>query len=590
MEIIYIITVLLLLISTMLIRKNNEKQNILFRGILTIVLFSTYNILLALIFSAIKLPSNLMVLSIANVIITIINTLILLIKQEVQKYFIKVQDVIFMIILFVLVIGIAYKQFAFPFDIKYESTDSAMHFLAAKNFYNNKILDGGIPAASVNTAILFDICDSIISEQNFYNIFIVFDISLLYLIGAIFYLGITNKTKSKMKSIFAMIFTILFICAYPLNSIIFGFSYLTVAILYITTLIVMAVNIKDTEQKQLPLCIEMFLIVLGIFFAYYFFVPVVYTALGLYILFDMIKNKKSKNIFSIFTIKNIVKVLTILVLPTIIGFGYFVLPSLMSTGKTTVGHISTEGYIYRDLYSNFILFAPLAIYYILYNIKNKKNNFSTILMIISSIFTVFLLIMGLKGRVSSYYYFKMYFLLWIVVLYNNIKAINILIAKKETILPLSFTGLILGLLLVAYKGYDYQITAKNEFFNPTNNINSYVNIYMYNRNTIKTGKITYTNTQLDAIKYLLSISENNVQIQGGSNRQNYWANAAWRLTDSQDVKVLAKVEELDIQKWLRNNNKKYLIYFDTTKDIQRQTNKYKTIYETQDVIILEKII
>jgi len=85
----------------------------------------------------------------------------------------------------------------------------------------------------------------------------------------------------------------------------------------------------------------------------------------------MIKNKKSKNIFSIFTIKNIVKVLTILVLPTIIGFGYFVLPSLMSTGKTTVGHISTEGYIYRDLYSNFILFAPLAIYYILYNIKNK---------------------------------------------------------------------------------------------------------------------------------------------------------------------------------------------------------------------------
>ena len=89
---------------------------------------------------------------------------------------------------------------------------------------------------------------------------------------------------------------------------------------------------------------------------------------------------------------------------------------------------------------------------------------------------------------------------------------------------------------------------------------------------------------------MLSISENNVQIQGGSNRQNYWANAAWRLTDSQDVKVLAKVEELDIQKWLRNNNKKYLIYFDTTKDIQRQTNKYKTIYETQDVIILEKII
>ena len=166
---------------------------------------------------------------------------------------------------------------------------------------------------------------------------------ILYLTGAIIYLGIANKIESITKSVIAMIFSILFVCAYPLNSVIFGYSYLTVAILYMTTLVAIAINIKNKELKLCPLCIEMFLIVFGIFFSYYFFVPVVYTAFGLYILFDIIKNRKTKNILSIFTKENIVKVLVILILPTILGFCYFVLPGLLQSGETTISHISTEG-------------------------------------------------------------------------------------------------------------------------------------------------------------------------------------------------------------------------------------------------------
>lgn len=589
MEIVYIITVLWLLISTMLVKKSEKKQNVLTRLVFSIILLISYNIAINLVLYVLKMQYTLLLLSIVNCLISGITTFIICRKKEIQTYFIKVKDIFFLVILFIAIIIIAIEQYGIPFEIKYETTDPAMHFLAAKDFYQNKILDGEIPGASVNTAILFDIFDFIIPQESFYYIYIVFDLLILYLTGAIFYLGIVDKVEGKVKSIITMIFTLLFICGYPLNSMIFGYAYLSVGILYITTLIAMAINIKNGELKLLPLCVEMFLIVFGIFFSYYFFVPVVYVAFGLYILFDMIKNKKTKNIFSIITKENLIKVFTILILPTVIGFCYFVLPGLLETGETMIGHIASEGYIYRDLYSNFVLLAPLTLYYIFYNLKNKKNSLSTIMFIISAVFTLYLLKKGLRGETSSYYYYKMYFLLWILVVYINIKAMLTMIDNTETILPYSFTAVFLAILAISYTGYDYKISSINILFNPSNSINSYANIYAFNQNKIKTEERIYTDTQLKAVKYVLKISKDksNILINGDSLKM-LWANSAWEITDTDDVHKLQEPEELDIDKWLKNTEKKYLIYFDSSKEVNKETEKYKTIYDEKDAIILEK--
>ena len=72
--------------------------------------------------------------------------------------------------------------------------------------------------------------------------------------------------------------------------------------------------------------------------------------------------------------------------------------------------------------------------------------------------------------------------------------------------------------------------------------------------------------------------------------QMLWANSVWRITDSEDVKQLQVPEEIDIQKWLDNEEKKYLIYFDTSQEIDSETEQYKTIYKAEDAIILEKTI
>lgn len=592
MEILYILTIISLLVSTLLIKKSDKKQNILFDVILSIILFSAYNILLAYIFLIVKTPYTLVTLSIANMVLIGINSFVIYKKHEVQKFYIKVKDIIAVVVLMLVVIAIGYKHYGVHFEIKYETTDPAIHFSVAREIYDTKTLkwDGSMPGASINTEIVFDTFDKIVSQDSFYYLFILFDLGVLFLIGAVFYLGITNNSESKIKAVIALIFSIIFLCGYPLNSMIFGYSYLTVGILYMVTLMVIAINIKSNDIKLIPMCIQMSLILFGIFFSYYLFVPVIYSAFGIYMLIDMIKNKKTKNILSIFTKENIIKVIFILILPTILGFSYFVLPGLIQSGTTAVSHINTEGYIYRDLYSNFVLLAPLAIYYVLYNIKNKKNSFATILTIITGLFTLYLLKKGLRWEASSYYYFKMYFLLWILIVYMNVKAMFIMIENKNEIFAYSFTLVCVGILTISYTGYDYKISSINVLFNPYNSINSYANIYAFNQNRIQTdtSKI-YSTSQLQAIQYLLKTTENRENIKiNGTPLQMLWANSVWKITDTDDVQKLQIPEELNIEEWVKDENKKYLIYFDASKDIEGETQDYRTLYSSNDARILEK--
>ena len=592
MEIIYIITVLMLLVSTVLIKKSDEKQNVLLSITLTAILFTIYNIFLAFVFLLIKVHFSLLALSIVNLLISGVLFWRIYRKKETQKYYIKIKDVIFLIVLLAVIITFAVHNYKIPFEIKYQTTDPAVHFENAKNLYNSKTLqwDSNMPSAAINTAILFDTFDFMVSENDFYSLFIIFDLIILYLIGAVFYLGIITKINSIKISIVVMILSIIFLFGYPLNSVLFGYSYLTVGILYMTTLIVMAFRIKDKELKFVPLCIEMFLIVFGIFFAYFFFVPVIYSSLGIYMLIDMIKNRKEKKISALFNKENIIKVLVILILPTIMGFCYFVLPGLLRNDGTALSAITSEGYIYRDLYSNFVLFAPLAIFYVIYNLKNKKNSFSTILMIISSAFTIFLLKKGLKSEASSYYYFKMYFLLWTIVIYMNIKALIIMVKHKNAIYAYSFTAFIIGIIAIAFTGYDYKISQINILFNPYNSINSYANVFIFNKSKIDEENSICTKSQLDAIKYILNKTDNKKEIKiNAKPLQMLWADVVWKITDTEDIRKLQEEEKLNIPEWINDNQKKYLIILDTNKDIEKENEKYKTIYEVKDAIILEKI-
>ena len=596
MSIIYIFSTLLLIVSFIVIKKSDKKQNILFWIIMSTALLLSYNILVCGILSLICIKNTMISLSIINFIITLILGIITYKKKNIQKYYIKIKDVICLVILFITVCIVGYKHFGNPISIKYETTDPAIHFSATKDFYERKnmptIKEGMMmPSAYVNTGIGMLVSSDFMIEENFHVVYVLFDLFILYLLAAVFYIGIIRDSNSKIKTIITLIFALIFIMGYPLNSMIFGFAYLSVGLLFVLSLLVCSRFVKNKELNMLTYCILFFAINFGIFFSYYLFVPVIYVAFGLYMLIDMIKNRKNNNIISLITKENIFKVFSTLLLPTILGFAYFVLPGLIQSGKTIVEHIIAEGYIYRDLYSNFVFFIPLTLFYLFYNIKNKKNSFSTILMIVSSLFTVYLLKKGLAGEASSYYYYKMYYLLWAIVLYIVAKACFKIINKGLSTYICGYIITYILIITLSINGFDKKISDINILFNPNNHLAAYTDIYMFNLQKIKEDKNIYSINQIRAIQDLIKKADNKSQIQiNGDALKMLWAKDLYKITDTDDIHQLVIPIEIEqsIQEWLKNDKKRYLIYFDTSKNIEKESEKYRAIYESNDVIILEK--
>lgn len=591
MEIIYTIISLILFVSVILIKKTDKKQNISFWIPLTVAVFLAFNLFCGLILLVLKLKITLITLSIINLILSAVIIWKICKDKQIQKYYIKIKDIVFLALLLIVVCTIGYKQYGLPFSVKYQTTDPAVHYSVAKEIYDNKSLQWNcsMPGASLNTAILFDVFDFIVPESDFYCLFIIFDLSILYLISAMFYIGITNKEKSIMKSIIAFIFTVLFICGYPLNSVLFGFSYLTVGILMMTSIITFAPYIIDTEINKTFKYLYMFLLLFGIFFSYYLFAPVTYAAVGLYILFDMIKNRKTKNILSIFTKENILKVIILLIIPAILGISYFILPALFQSNDVDASHIGAEGFIYRDLYSNFIFIIPFVLYFCFDKIKNKKNCFLNILFIITAVFTLALFYLGLKGKVSSYYYFKTYFLISILTMMMTVKALYKLMDKKEEILAYSFIFVYIAIIGASLLGFDTKLQQKNISFNPNGTLGSYTNLYTFNYSILTGDGKILSNEQIKAIKYLKEKEKNKDKIEVyGNILQRMWTSDIAKITDTDDMILLQTPVELDIEKWVNDEKKQYYICFNVNNQINKAFSKYNIIYEEIGVIILEK--
>ena len=595
MEIIYIIISLILFISTLLIKKSEEKQNFLFWFITTIVVNLCFNVFCSYIITLVHLKSTLVTLSVINTIISIFILYRVIKKKEIQKYYIKIKDIIVFAILLVLVLFIGYKQYGLPLEIKYETTDPAVHYDFAKTYYNSQSTPAGelktiMPGAYTNTGILFTLFANYIGEMNLYKVYIICDIVMLYLIGAAFYIGLTHKTESILKTIIAFIGTIIFVLGYPLNSLIFGYQYLSLGILLMITITSMVYYIKHRELKDIYLILYMFFLTLGIFFTYYFFVPIMYSSIGLYMLFDFIKNRKNeKNIFSIFTVRNIIVVLVILIIPTIIGICYFILPGLSSEAGTDASHISSEGYCYRNLYSNFIFFIPFVLYYCIDKLKCKRNNFTTICMIITAIFTVGILYMALTGKASSYYYYKTYFLISILIMQIVVKSIYKLIDNKQGIYGYSFLLVYVAIIGACIFNLDGKIANRNFLVNPVSHMEDLVEIYSFNIGKLQEEANIYNKEQLKAIKYLKDngITKEELKIYG-NHLQMLWANDIAKITETEDVRELQVPVELDIEGWLKDENKNYYLCFNADEEIDLSSNKYIVDYKDKDVILLKK--
>lgn len=335
MQIIYILSLLILTISFILVKKTDKKQNILSFFCITIGTLFCYNTFIAYILTFFTIPVTLLSLSIINLIFTAIFTFVILRKKQIQTYEINKIDLLYISLLGIAVLVVSYLNFGFPFNIKYETGDPSVHYLMSEMFAENDSLliedtdevygkfTTSKNVSYVNSGLIMKCLQGVIEPFYNYNIFIAFGIFVLFMTAFSMYATISRFAVDKKTRFLAFVVSLIYTMGYPLNSFLFGFEYLSMGILLIC-LVFDVVNYFKNKELSIPFIIGILaLLNFGVFSAYFMFVPFLYPALWIYFCIDSYEKYKR-----IFTKKNLTLLVTTLLIPFFLGFIYHITPTI----------------------------------------------------------------------------------------------------------------------------------------------------------------------------------------------------------------------------------------------------------------------
>lgn len=580
MPIIYTISIIILFTLTILLKKSEEKLEIVKAVAINLVLLLAYNTFVCYILNLINIPITLIILSIINVIISIALLIKIIKNKKIQKYTISKTNIVVIILLVIVTATIININFGGLTKIRYVSMDSREHYKAGREFSeitnlfkNNEenitTHSSFMPGAYTNVGIIFKILNPYIGTVELYKTYIIFEAIVYLLIGLVFYMLLEKYCKKVSEKIVAIIFGIIYILGYPLNAWISGFHYLMLGILYVQTILYIVKERKDIDFDAT--LIVMLLLNFGLILSYSLFAPFVYLAQFIYYIYKYTKHKSKIKLF--------LETLITLILPGIIGVTYLVLPTLGKVGE----YIALEGWLYKNLWSNFIFFVPFAIYYIYTNIKNKKIEFDNIMFALLFTFMLVLFIGTKIGKCSEYYFYKNYYIFWILIIYSSIKGMVEFSKEKKNKFIVNMYIIVYIVLLVSAMYYNKAYISWEE----NDSLNTTMEIFTFNKTMIEAKKAEFIRKEeLELLKETEKVIKDNWKRKNDILLITDPNEGSWIQSLTGYVNILYDNKEYAIQN-LEQENYKYIVTFEsknTYKNIEQYIKKenMKIIFENKE--------
>ena len=601
MNIVYLLSIILLITSFILLKKNNDKSNILLSILISVVLFFAYNSFVVFLLSIFDIKAILIIRTIINIIISGIMLFNIIKHKRIQKYYVRVVDVL--VLSAIIAFGIFIGNYRFQGNLIFETTDPSVHFYNAEMFYEDSTLsmDMGNDRISYYKSEGFDLFSSYTMLgtvfQLFGNsssvlhakIFVAFEIIVYILSGCLLYLTITKKDSKISSNIFLSMLIIFYLFGYPFSNLIFGYHYLGLSILVINTIIYLIHNLCNVKvPNKLVYYLSLALLNFYLFSMYYLFVPIVYGAEGCYIVYNWLILKKKKFKECAFD------VIFTLIIPFVIGmFIYFIYPRLIGGSGDGMSAFALEGYIYRNLIGNFLMMIPFVIYSIVDSIMKKKIDVIHFTVPFILLFMLFIFLRVYSGMYATYYYYKFYYLLSFIFVF----IIGFEINKDKFNIYSVIAICLFGLSLLQFYGVEGKISDANYLLNPNPSISTINHVLQYNQEVVSIREPIYTDKELNDLDSL--ISDNNYLIKSNEAVSNLnllkrlWIISLYNTSVAQDKDRLGSYyEDVDYDQLVdKESEVKYLLtsYTEYEKVDNKYKKKFKEIYHNDTYILYEII-
>lgn len=508
-------------------------------------------------------------------------------KIKIQIIF-SIRDVILLLIPILLVFLEAYHMFSSELNLVYLNDDAYAFFNNAVWVTRSKNVSGMYFDAYIG-AMFIQFFSPWLSEVEWYKAFILSDIFMHVLEAWMFY-GLYKKVckRKEMDFLFPVI-GVLYFLGYPTFSFMRGnFVYWSTGAVLLMYMIYILIGLSE---KHVFRKYDIVMLAIGLFAnmicnkLYIVINTVIVIVLFLYIL--MRRKRSSIN-------KKIIVALVILSVGFVIFYVYFK-TFWNSSFAGILELLKAYGYNYRALYQDFLLFIPIYLYALSNVFSNKQFIILKKAWEMITIICLLLYFLNCKEMISVYYYYKMYYILWMISWMLAASVIDQLFAQKK-----QFVVGIYGMILLCF-GKDFFVNKEEEnvdnwmltatqeknFFNLYANNLQYFSLDYKDENLINSGRYI-TQSKLEACEYILNYLKEDMMIfytDAGNYMEGRWISA---ITGQYEVVLyedygtyVASYASIGYQKAAFDKNS--TVY----EELRSLYSKEDVLYENDDIVVLD---
>lgn len=470
---IYFTSSIMCMIAFMLMPKYKEKKNLWRALIMTGMAYECYVCMVAGIMTIIHIPVNMYAISIMNVLCTGAIIIRIVKCHKIQRYNIKISDTIFIIALSVAIAYIVVDRFGLNLNIVFQAADPSAHLKTAMDFVHKEAV-GGMYISQLMNGLMIEALGNVFTNELVYKPFIIQYGINFFMAAAVFWAVIEKYGDRLVLRLLGYVITLAYVLGYPYNDMLYGFTYLQMGITVICYMIALVQDYIDGEVDTWFWGVLLSMGCLGSSIGYTLFAPPVYISVLACMIYKehrekMLQKKFIWHILEVFTLPAMITIWVILIAPRI--------------GGTAVNYgtaLGAEGGIYRNLYSDFLLYCVPAVYGLITVIKKKMTSLCTFLVPIFSVYYLFFGILMLKDKVSTYYFYKLNYLLWMLILVMFMIGMHELI-ENEKLMFGTVLGGILSLMLIYASGKELDYHNENSNYLPYTDADTFFRVYSYNR-------------------------------------------------------------------------------------------------------------
>jgi hypothetical protein len=615
MDFIYVLTMIILGIAFMLYKKSEEKISFVKWLIIFILTVISYNILIAMVFGLLAIASNMLMLSIINLAFSVFLGYKAIKNKDFQKYYFSKMEIAGLLVVFVVFGVMLVKDVRIQKgDIVHIAIDSSIHYRAAKHyadtmmafinvedktFFDFNIMQTG---AYVNDGLLMHVVNSLSGGRiSYVHTYEFFESLMLFMCGLGFYAMVMDKIKTKLGFVLSMAFYGLFIYGYPYNSYLYGFSYLTVGMVTTIAFLVITPLLYSKEKINKNFIIALIGITgTGLIFSYCLFAPIVFATVCIYTFIKDFK-EEGKSYLKIFK-GTTLAVGFVLFAVALVGVFYFIIPAHFINGQKPISDaIKNDGAIYSELWRDIIYYVPFGILYLVTCFKRFKAKESLeYLDVFAWFYGAFYAIMYIGMRLavlSPYYFYKTYFVLWIVILAITVDLINRYVTVSKIKWAVGIYSGVWPVFVVA------MIIIKASTILPEDTkhaITNYIGMY-YSENCEFRGSaratLNFSNAKQEIANYvrenLEDANADNTILMTGTYNERCWATVTTELSsDNLEYRdVIQDTRMHHIRELYYNDDAKYAVSFQGTNDYDKWPYKdnFKVLFQNEAGYVIEKI-